>query len=67
MNYLVIVVSLIAIVLVFLAKIYDFSMIYPTLLIVLAVILDVLVNTINERKNRKIDKNLDEIKNGKQK
>ncbi|MBO5477386.1 MAG: hypothetical protein J6A15_06535 [Clostridia bacterium] len=58
MHYLVLVVALIAIVLAIIFKINGLSMFYPTLLIILAVILDVLSNVISERKNKKMDEEL---------
>ena len=60
MHYLVLVVALIAIVLAIIFKINGLSMFYPTLLIILAVILDVLSNVISERKNKKM---YEELKN----
>ena len=60
MNYITIFLAILTIVSVFLAKFFNLSIIYPTLLIILTIIFDILVNIINERKNRK------EIKNKKQ-
>ena len=53
MHYLVLVVAFIAMVLVFICKYYNLSIIYPTLVIILAIILDVLSNVIANRKNKK--------------
>ena len=53
MHYLVLVIACIAIVLVFICKYYGLSIIYPTLVIILAVVLDVLSNTISSRKNKR--------------
>lgn len=58
MNFLVIVVAVVAIILVFLSKIYNLSIVYPTLVIILAVVLDILVNAINDRKNKKENNSL---------
>lgn len=62
MNFVVIIICIITFVLVFLCKVYDLSIIYPTLFIILAVVADILVNTINSRKNKKEINNLKEIK-----
>ena len=44
-------------------KINGLSLIYPTIVIILGIIADIIVNTITERKNKKEYTNLDEIKN----
>ena len=58
MHYLVLVIACIAIVLVFICKYYGLSIIYPTLVIILAIVLDVLSNTITSRKNRRENNSL---------
>ena len=58
MHYIVLVIACIAIVLVFICKYYGLSIIYPTLVIILAVVLDVLSNTTSNRKNRKENNNI---------
>lgn len=58
MHYLVLVIACIAIALVFICKYYGLSIIYPTLVIILAVVLDILSNTITSRKNRKENNSL---------
>ena len=58
MHYLVLVIACIAIVLVFIYKYYGLSIIYPTLVIILAVVLDVLSNTISSRKNKRENNSL---------
>ncbi len=58
MHYLVLVIACIAIVLVFICKYYGLSIIYPTLVIILAVVLDVLSNTISSRKNKRENNSL---------
>ena len=58
MHYLVLVIACIAIVLVFICKYYGLSIIYPTLVIILAIVLDVLSNTITSRKNKRENNSL---------
>ena len=62
MHCLVLIIACIAIVLVFICKYYGLSIIYPTLVIILAVVLDILSNTITSRKeNNSLKKdNLDD-------
>ena len=67
MNILVIIVAIISIFLVFLTRYYGLSVIYPTLTIVLAIILDILANTLARRKEKKENTNLKEILMRKQK
>ena len=57
MHYLVLVIACIAIALVFICKYYGLSIIYPTLVIILAVVLDILSNTITSRKENNSLKN----------
>lgn len=63
MNYLVIAICVIAIIMAIFCKINGLSLIYPTIVIILGIIADIIVNTITERKNKKEYTNLDEIKN----
>lgn len=58
MHCLVLIIACIAIVLVFICKYYGLSIIYPTLVIILAVVLDVLSNTISSRKNKRENNSL---------
>ena len=58
MHCLVLIIACIAIVLVFICKYYGLSIIDPTLLIILAIVIDVLSNTITSRKNRKENNNM---------
>ncbi len=53
MNYLVIVCAIISIVLIFLSKLYKLSVVYPSLMIILTIILDIVSNTIRKRKENK--------------
>lgn len=53
MDYLVIVVAIVAIILVFLSKFYGLSIIFPTLLIVLAIIMYFLSSSLKSRKDKK--------------
>lgn len=63
MHYFVLTIAVIAIVLVFICKYYGLSIIYPTLVIILAIVLDVLSNTIINRKSKKENINIKEKKN----
>ena len=58
MHCLVLIIACIAIVLVFICKYYGLSIIYPTLVIILAIVLDVLSNTISSRKNKRENNSL---------
>lgn len=58
MHCLVLIIACIAIVLVFICKYYGLSIIYPTLVIILAIVLDVLSNTITSRKNKRENNSL---------
>jgi len=58
MHYFVLVVSLLAIILAIVFKICNLSMIFPTLLIIFAVVLDILSNTIERRKDKKMEEEL---------
>jgi len=59
MDYLIIIIVAVAIILTILSKIYVLSMVFPTLLIILAIMLCFVSSSI---KNRKDNKNLQEIK-----
>ncbi len=63
MNILVIIICVIAFILVFFCRVYGLSVIYPTLLIILAIILDILTNTLNSQRRKKEYTNIEEIKN----
>lgn len=62
MNYLVIAVCMLAIIMAIVCKINGFSMFIPTLIIIFAVISNIIVNTIAQRKSKKEYTNLEEIK-----
>lgn len=53
MDYLVIVVAIVAIILVFLSRFYGLSIIFPTLLIILAIIMYFLSSSLKSRKDKK--------------
>ncbi len=59
MEYVVIIFAIVSIALVFISKIYGISIVYPSLMIVLTIVIDVLSNTIRSRKAKK-DINIDE-------
>lgn len=63
MDYLVIIICVIAIIMAIVCKIKGFSMLLPTLVIIFAVLFDIIVNTIAKRKGKKEYTNLEEIKN----
>ena len=60
MNYFVIILAIISIILVFLSRFYELSIVYPTLIIILTIFVDVLVNTIKNRKKNKENINIKE-------
>ncbi|MGN1012573.1 MAG: hypothetical protein ACI4ON_01925 [Clostridia bacterium] len=60
MNYFVIILAIISIILVFLSRFYELSIVYPTLIIILTIFIDVLVNTIKNRKKNKENINIKE-------
>lgn len=62
MNYFVLILAILSIILVILSKIYNLSIIFPTLVIILTIIVDVIVNTININKAKKENTNLDQVK-----
>ncbi len=59
MEYVVIIFAIVSIALVFISKIYGISIVYPSLMIVLTIVIDVLSNTIRSRKAKK-NINIDE-------
>ena len=59
MEYVVIISAIVSIALVLISKIYGISIVYPSLMIVLTIVIDVLSNTIRSRKSKK-DINIDE-------
>lgn len=63
MNFLVIIICIVAIVIAIIFKINNISLIYPAILMIVGVILDIIVNIITENKRKKEYTNLDEIKN----
>lgn len=66
MDYLIIVIVIVAIILTLLSKFYGLSMIFPTLLIILAIIMSFLSSSLKTRKDKKnlqdIEKNINENK-----
>ncbi len=62
MNYLVIICALISICLVVISKEKGLSVAYPTLMIMLTIVLNLVSNTMNERKLKKDKVNIDDIK-----
>ncbi len=61
MNYSVIFFAVLSIILVLLSKFYGLSILYPTLLIIFTIILDLIINTINAKREKKEHNRLDEI------
>ena len=61
MNYSVLFFAILSIILVFLSKFYGLSILYPTLLIIFTIILDLIINTINAKREKKEHNCLDEI------
>lgn len=61
MNYSVLFLAILSIILVFLSKFYGLSILYPTLLIIFTIILDLIINTINAKREKKEHNSLDEI------
>ena len=59
MEYVVIISAIVSIALVFISKVYGISIVYPSLMIVLTIVIDVLSNTIRSRKAKK-NINIDE-------
>ena len=59
MEYVVIISAIVSIALVLISKIYGIRIVYPALMIVLTIVIDVLSNTIRSRKSKK-DINIDE-------
>lgn len=63
MNYIVIISAIFSIVLVFLSKIYKLDIIYPTLMIILTIVLDVVSYKLKSIKDKKDGSNLRDIIN----
>lgn len=61
MNYVVIISAIITIILAIISKVYGISIIYPTLMIVLTIILNVIANTIKYNKDKREDTNIKDI------
>lgn len=53
MNYLVMVLAIISIILVLVCKYYSLSIVYPTLVIILTILLDIASNMLKARKDKK--------------
>ncbi len=63
MHILVLISAAVTIILVILSKFYSLSIIYPSLMLILTIILDLLSNTLQTRKDKKLEKKIEEIKN----
>lgn len=60
MDYLIIAIVIVAIILTLLSKFYGLSIVFPTLLMILAIIMSFLSNSLKTRKDKK---NIQNIKN----
>lgn len=65
MNYFVIFLAIISIILVLLSKFSGLSIVYPSLMIVLTIILDIVANTVKANKDKKENTNIDDVLNKK--
>ena len=64
MHILVLISAAVTIILAILSKIYSLSIIYPSLMLVLTILLDLISNTLETRKDIKLEKKIEEeIKN----
>ena len=64
MHILVLISAAVTIILVILSKFYSLSIIYPSLMLILTIMLDLLSNTLQTRKDKKLEKKIEEeIKN----
>ncbi|MBR2785533.1 MAG: hypothetical protein IKD74_06080 [Clostridia bacterium] len=64
MHILVLISAAVTIILAILSKIYSLSIIYPSLMLVLTILLDLISNTLETRKDKKLEKKIEEeIKN----
>ncbi len=64
MHILVLISAAVTIILVILSKFYSLSIIYPSLMLILTIVLDLLSNTLQTRKDKKLEKKIEEeIKN----
>lgn len=64
MHILVLISAAVTIILAILSKIYSLSIIYPSLMLVLTILLDLISNTLETRKDKKLKKKIEEeIKN----
>lgn len=63
MNYIVIISAIFSIILVFLSKIYKLNIIYPTLMIILTIVLDIVSYKLKSIKDKKDGSNLRDIIN----
>ena len=59
MNLIVIISACLTIILALLYKFYSLNIIYPTLMLILTIVLDILSNTIRIRKDRNIKKDIE--------
>ena len=59
MNLIVIISACITIILAFLYKFYSLSIIFPTLMLILTIVLDILSNTIKTRKDKKHEESIE--------
>lgn len=63
MNYIVIISAIITVILVFLTKYFKLSIVYPTLMIILTIVLDIVSNKLRFNKDKKERINLSNIIN----
>ncbi len=61
MNYIVIISAIITVMLAIIVKFFNLSLIYPTLMLILTIILDIIANTIKSNKDKKECNNLNKI------
>ena len=53
MNYIVVILAVISIVLVFISKLYNLNIIYPTLMIILTIVMDIVSHKLKSKKDKK--------------
>ena len=63
MNYIVVILAVISIVLVFISKLYNLNIIYPTLMIILTIVMDIVSHKIKSKKDKKEGLNIKAILN----
>ena len=63
MNYIVVILAVISIVLVFISKLYNLNIIYPTLMIILTIVRDIVSHKLKSKKDKKEGLNIKDIIN----